>query len=1076
MEGFKMGFAENYKTVVDSKKNIPISFEWSIISKINNHEEKTNLLVDNLVETVHSRLEVKSSIDILCTRVTPETFFYGDLETNTSPHYIPRRIEPLNNLMIENQTTLSEITRKWINYKLNKDRLPILLVGESGAGKTTEQYKLCFDLLLNIKNYKTKRIIPYIIPYYSTLFTGIADITFMNPLENLINHDLHLDFHTEEIQEFLRALQPTIFMFDLSDVEEDNEKRIHFFKHLGDFYQRYPHHLLIIAYRTSGEIEGQTKDEILSLISARDHQVGIFRPFKFVRLKEEQIISYYSKINPQSKDISTIKNYFGTDLTRNPLQLYLISQIPNPEGIESKGQLYFRFVKYFFEEIKRRSDRSKSNIEFDHILMIAEYMCDRAILRIKESEIIDILKLKPNDAVPIIENLTSFGLLQRSTKTPVSTSYFYRFLHDSFVFFFGAYKIRFNKYNEEKDYNDWLRTLDNIIFKKFNSNYKQSILYLTGILHELNELNEFELWFSHRYGSSNKVFRLITHHRSQDLKTSNKSRIYLEISNKIPGKIGIISYLFILLLSYRKRDVIWIPKDAKDVLLELAYYLSLEIEGFTTIIDKALIDNNDEIRSHTINYTINIFDKQTRYFKNKNNSKEPLGALRLLENLLNSFRDEWLQTKLIICILKLFVNPLIHKILPIVPRSSLSIKLESLFYLEIILVGRYLYRSKDNPTISDFFANSGIKIMKPILQKTGRGKRILFYKTITLLVSNFYKKNKNYPCNYFEMRKLIKSLNGNGDNELALPHEVINEISNLFVPSPDYFSSNQSRIKNLCRIQNGLMSWYMNTILSINGNISQTTNIVMGLFDDFSKEAPLHPISSYIAIRTLNSLISFSKAGSSDENASILFEKLSKKIIVDFEWVVTYSKTDSSRRYDNEALLFFSEYLCQKGRNLEFKNLIQERFELAKNNSDFKYCLNTLINIGRRHEFVSNVIDILNWLQEQSDVINNKEKIKLIIDSYKKMLSFNPFIISLAWGNCKNEEIRKKYKPLKKGKAEIYAPINYFGDAIYQKLLYVPIIQENFKIATQLALKQKRMIKFFQSYVETFGEMILSLK
>ncbi len=940
-----------------------------------------------------------------CPRISAGVFFHGD--SSTPRYYLDREMESMGSRSDAGQTTLLEIVEDWKAHPSDTAySSPVLFIGASGTGKTTEQLRIAFD--------RSHDAITYMVQYNSILFEHVAKADSEFPFESVLLKQLDLDYDIETVRLCLKKLEPTVFMLDLSDVPESEDQRINFVLQMGDFYDRYSHHLLIIAYRIPGS---ERKDEVLSSIFRRMPGTEMFRLFKFLPLKSEQVNHYWSNTRQDSAD--ALGHWLAPEIASSPLMVHLLSKLPNPEALNFKGQVYEQFIRLFFDSEKI----ADSTVALRYVRAIARFMCEKCTLKITEEELDEALAKDQASSDPMVKALLELGVIQAVTPDPSERHY--KLLHDSFVFYFAASAIH------HADSSRWTDVLDGIVSRELNPQNFQALLYLPGILEEHGRRQDFVAWFCQRYRTN-----------VRSMKSGSKEATSRDLS--------------------LRRSI--------EQMLELANSLALEdTTAYTRILLETLRERDDRLRFFAIKCAINSADHQLKSIDP--GDTQPVSSLEVPRRLAKSIGEDLSRSRF--AALSLGISAFLQTILIPSRAPLIYIQLDSLAHLLLITTGRVLsakwWRRDLGRHLANEFANLFLDLVPP--KKTLN--RSLAERAIAGWVIKAYQANTEYPCNFLEIKRALfpRTLH-EGAGELASP-EVIQEIGELFVPDPARLASQADRIRELCGARNGMIAWYMSTVIPIHGNVPECLDGVLEILGDLPRSAPPDSISipHYVALRSLHSLVAFSETARKVPAVRRLFESVSQDAIDAGPWVI-FEDVGRKRSYRNYALRHLADYYSARGEMDHFKDLLEAQLLRAQSFKAFEAILKDLAWVGIKRGSVGYVLEVLDWLQGLDRVYLDEVRVKAVAETYEQMLPSNPLIVSRAWKDCRFEGVRRRYRNSEELDPSIHGTLNRFVDTSLQSFLLMERVQLAVREWTLKAVAAESVSEFFLVQVRDFLDFI----
>jgi len=325
--------------------------------------------------------------------MTLDEFFFGT--ASEPPYYIDIKV----------QQWLEE--NRWSEDAVDLDDAvcesddPILLVGDSGSGKTVRLLKFFIDAV----HPKGKLTSMGFLPYWVDLKRH--DIESREKLFGDISADSE---ERNVLQDELGIISGVVFLFDLNEVPAHDRNRGP--EQIVQLVQDLKgQHKVIVAYRTYGLALEQ--DEVFQEFVRRRNEQVRFRIFRLQPLKFDQAQTYFDRIVGQDTSRHRLRQIYDRmdeqqqRMIENPLMLHFMSMLPTEqlERISTVAALYKAVVDLGLEReherertepyttmgqrLNRSPDLRRTRRKL--LQLLAHRMIQRGVLQLTDEEAIEAL-------------------------------------------------------------------------------------------------------------------------------------------------------------------------------------------------------------------------------------------------------------------------------------------------------------------------------------------------------------------------------------------------------------------------------------------------------------------------------------------------------------------------------------------------------------------------------------------------------------------------------------------------------------------------------------------------------------
>jgi len=338
-----------------------------------------------------------------------------------------------------------------------------LILGNTGAGKTTWQLKAVFDCVHN----SSPELAEYV-PVWVDCSTDMDDLPF-SPLSEShflarVAKTAGLPLNPESIdyiREILQQKLPILFLVDLNNTPPG--QRIPLVKSIQthvDGWAKYENRKMIIAYRSQSHLAGDRTYKNLSNIPG----ISIWNVQPLELNQAEKYYQEHKQSNQSGQEFVNVTDFIVRyrNLIETPLLLHLLtvtefSETESSEKIETLGQFYEKVVYQWLEREEEKGHWKYCNNEDDtsaipiaHNLLaeLALALIERDQLTFTRDDLFNILrpasgkKWFPKDVFEenIFNEIIDKTILGQRGQASLA------FIHDSFSYFFAAYRLRYQWY------------------------------------------------------------------------------------------------------------------------------------------------------------------------------------------------------------------------------------------------------------------------------------------------------------------------------------------------------------------------------------------------------------------------------------------------------------------------------------------------------------------------------------------------------------------------------------------------------------------------------------------------------
>ena len=1034
-------------------------------------EQTAKRFLEALVEDAHDELTSalrNALLPEMPERVTPRTF--------SESWYIPRRVI---NILTQQQTSLQEIIQSWLK---RRQSTPIVLLGESGSGKTIEQLKVAATGLFPRSD--RARFLPVILTSEKNL--GQTLDSFDNAIHNRTRSAV--DISRALITTYLDALPPAVFLLDV-----DQTGKLKTYLDLAyELRRRHRQHLVVITLRMTSLGSSSTVDGLKKHVrSLSGEDFGKCHWFCFEPFTPKDVARYLRSRDNSIDELPQLATELSLSFPNNALAVFLASELRGTAGVHFRGALYEDVITKWYSS-RMPPEQAKLAVLAAHGL--AHRMCQSNRLQLSRDEAEDALQKNPSlGAVSGVDDsiqaLRSLGLLP-----PPAEGGELRFRHDSFAFFFAARSISHSDWNSRAPPERQSEAFRNTVLGEcFGSLWAEALRYLPGLMGRAGEARlRRDLTYCFDHGRKSLRLRRVPkraegggslaatltstaiHTTSVAVKLGDASRGGLSALDYFNPKKLLAGMIFELLkkawhsLPYR---FVWTPSGLSYTLVPSAYRLAFELPALTSIPLSALLSKDRALRFHTIETTVSVFAESIGSFRAGSTdarmalTRNPAFNVvkRLSERLGNQTRSErWIVTMAVLHFLSTKLR------LPL--RYSLFVGYESLFQLALRIGGTYFDRA--NAQLGSSQATKEIPAAliegaEAILAKLLERRREEAIWLIARVLKRNYEENTDYPCNANEIILALQTPN---------VRERIEDIALLFSLEEHEFLEHAHYFEWLADTRNGYVAWCAATLIAIFGNGHSVHDSVVEWMEDAYTPNGANDVRLYVLQRACTALLLYSKVAVSTparaRRVESLFEKLSKQLLVTGTRIEfgpeRLDPSSSSRRYLKEVQLSYGDFLCRRGRVADFKQLFVQ--QLAASPDDPRHevdTINALGHIGRASHLVPIVLEVLTECTEELGVgwtDRNRSAFNAVVQALAGMMTFDPITVE-RYLQQQSPDLRKKVgSRARRVGSEVSSSANYFGDAIFQNLLLRRRARESFARGTVAAAGQSGLAEFFEAY------------
>lgn len=521
-------------------------------------------------------------------------------------------------------------------------------------------------------------------------------------------------------------------------------------------------------------------------------------------------------------------------------------------------------------------------------------------------------------------------------------------------------------------------------------------------------------------------------------------------------------------------EILWTPSGLTYVLVPLAYRMAFELPTLTDIPLAALRSTDRALRFQTIETTVSVFEHSALIADAAGSFASGAGAdqnpaLDVVDRLRKQIAHD---TRSARWILPLTASHFLCASLRLPFRYSLAAGYETLFHLCLRIGGVYFDRTDVATTpvdvrerIPEVLTEGARSLVSALVGRYGSDQATRVTWLLALVIARFYSANSEYPCN---SREIILAL-----RTAELRARVL-EIGELFRLEGSHFSLKKDVFERLSGTPNGYVAWCTATLLSIFGNDDAVHEVVVDWIESARPAERSSHVRLYVLQRAVTYLLLFSttsrRTSARRKRLVSLFESLSLELLksgtrIDFSESPT-ERSNGKRQYLNEALLFYGDYLCRRGRHEEFTELfIDELRRRPDHPRHLVDMITTLGHIGRTSRFVPKVLEVVDHAAEHLRIEPGRSKKrvrKAVVRALAGMVRFNAIAVERHVRD-KMPELEKSIKVQgKRLGPEVPSSANYFGDAMYQNILLAPAAREAFAQSTLAAAAETRLVRFFR--------------
>lgn len=341
-----------------------------------------------------------------------------------------------------------------------------LILGNTGAGKTTWQLKAVFDCVHNSSPELTRYV-----PVWVNCSENMSDLqTLLNLEDNPLETESHflarvaqtagLTVNPESISYIRQNLEqklPILFLVDLNNTPPG--QRIPLATHV-DGWTKYENRKMIIAYRSQSHLAGDRTYKNLSNIPG----ISIWNVQPLELNQAEKYYTKHKQSNQSGQELVNVTDFIVRyrNLIETPLLLHLLtvtefSDTESRKKIETLGQFYEKVVYQWLEREEEKGhwkycnnedDTSAIHIAHNLLAELALALIERDQLTFTRDDLFNILrpapgkKWFPKDVFEenIFNEIIDKTILGQRGQASLA------FIHDSFSYFFAAYRLRYQWY------------------------------------------------------------------------------------------------------------------------------------------------------------------------------------------------------------------------------------------------------------------------------------------------------------------------------------------------------------------------------------------------------------------------------------------------------------------------------------------------------------------------------------------------------------------------------------------------------------------------------------------------------
>jgi hypothetical protein len=424
-------------------------------------------------------------------------------------------------------------------------------------------------------------------------------------------------------------------------------------------------------------------------------------------------------------------------------------------------------------------------------------------------------------------------------------------------------------------------------------------------------------------------------------------------------------------------------------------------------------------------------------------------------------------------------------------RKELSGMCQSLLHMMLFLLG------------SDIADNSYQQIRYYILTEAGRVVKNKYFRIAivlfkTLIAKEFnkvYRDNveKKIPCNYLEIH-------------LSQKHsDQTQKIFELFNLEDDWVNV-KSDILELCSVPNGLISWYLYTIIPIHvrrrGQADRIIDVLQEIYEiEGERASDNQQLIRFVVQKSLWALTEFSQPSSEIPLKKIetLFEKYSLRFLDKYGPLVGFRHNESERNiicrymksdslyisYDNAIMVDYAVYQLRRRNLLQFDFItkcIEEKNWTDNDKKEYMLsCINALGQIGTLYnaeptlktlQYIIKKINVNSYSHDElSDI---KEEIRCTLLKIRRFFPYEveKFIEEFDDSNC-YFQIKEATRAQKDNEFELTE--SYHGAMLFQKSfamsdevrkMFSKVIKESSTYKTPDKLFKKYITQAFRDFSE----------
>lgn len=387
-------------------------------------------------------------------KITPKQFFEEE-------YWLPVKLRRQQGR--EGKTQVAATSYKEVLFSSKHSDI-CLILGNTGAGKTTWQLKAVFDCVEE----KDAELAGYV-PVWVDCSTNMNDLQVSLPSEadtlGTKSHFLACVAKTAgfkkvssenigTIEQILQQNLPILFLVDLNNAKTRQRARLaEAIENYVRDWTEHDKHKMIIAYRLHSEYAGDSTYETLRKFIT-ETSVWTVQPLELNSAKE-----YYQKYKRGDKSGQEFAHWRDfiqhSDVVETPLLLHLLTTTEFSEKeTRTLGQLYEKVVENLLNREKdfwvycAKGDRRPTSIPNNLLAKLALDLVGRDQLTFSRDELIDILEdcVDENwfpqniDDEDVFDEIIDKTILRKRGQESLA------FIHDSFAYFFAAYSLRYRRY------------------------------------------------------------------------------------------------------------------------------------------------------------------------------------------------------------------------------------------------------------------------------------------------------------------------------------------------------------------------------------------------------------------------------------------------------------------------------------------------------------------------------------------------------------------------------------------------------------------------------------------------------